>query len=350
MCEPFYYGNCRPTVNFSRNVENENVFDSQDECESTCPNTFPPEIIISQKNITIEVEKDAILRISVNSNPPSQISWEFEGESIEIENAEDENVRSIHQLLDGSLRITKVAISDTGTWTVIANNDLGSIARKDILMKINPRRTNITMTLDKTKTSFIAGASITLSCSAKGFPTPELKWYKNNTPLKSSQKVNITDSNLIILRSESIDKGTYKCTASNEDESVSDEVVVTIEEPQGENIQICEDNPSLANCDMVVRANWCFVGEFPEICCKSCTEAGAKPPAPDTTPSEPESTTIEQPEESTAPLTEGTEELETLDSTNESKEQELDIVVEESEASGDVEESEILEESGEEET
>ena len=138
--------------------------------------------------------------------------------------------------------------------------------------------------------------------------------------------------------------------ASNEHESVSEEIIVTIEEPQGENVQICEDNPSLANCDMIVRANMCFVGEFIEICCKSCTEAGAKPPPPDTTPSEPEPPKIEEKEESTAPLTEGTDELETADLSNESKEEELDNVMEEPEASGDVEESEILEESGEEET
>ena len=102
-------------------------------------------ITLTFQNITIEVENDAVLRISVNSNPPSQISWEFEGESVEIENAEDESVRSIEQLLDGSLRITKVALSDTGVWTAIANNDLGSIARKDIFMEVTPSRTNITV-------------------------------------------------------------------------------------------------------------------------------------------------------------------------------------------------------------
>ena len=102
-------------------------------------------ITLTFQNITIEVEQDASFRISVNSNPPSQITWEFEGESIEIENAEDESVRSIEQLLDGSLRITKVALSDTGTWTVIANNDVGSIARKDIFMEVTPERTNVTV-------------------------------------------------------------------------------------------------------------------------------------------------------------------------------------------------------------
>ena len=68
------------------------------------------------------------------------------------------------------------------------------------------------MTLDKSKTSFIVGTSITLYCTADGFPTPVIKWYKNNTPLKNSNKVNITGSSLVISRVKLIDKGTYKCT------------------------------------------------------------------------------------------------------------------------------------------
>ena len=102
-------------------------------------------IALTFQNITIEVETDVVLRISVHSNPPSQISWEFEAESVEVENGEDDGVRSIEQLIDGSLRITKVSLSDTGVWTVIANNDLESIARKDIFMEVTPSRTNITV-------------------------------------------------------------------------------------------------------------------------------------------------------------------------------------------------------------
>ena len=80
--------------------------------------------------------------------------------------------------------------------------------------------------------------------------------------------------------------------ASNNYESKSDELAVLVEDPKGEPVEICEDNPTLANCEMIVRANWCFVGMFQEICCKSCKEAGAKPPP--TTTSQPPTTEVSE--------------------------------------------------------
>ena len=68
------------------------------------------------------------------------------------------------------------------------------------------------MSLDKSVTSFIAGTRIELKCESEGFPIPVLHWYKNNTPLKSGGKVNLTESTLIVSRADSFDKGTYKCT------------------------------------------------------------------------------------------------------------------------------------------
>ena len=73
----------------------------------------------------------------MNSNPPSQISWEFNGEAVAAEKAE--------QLEDGSLKIPQISMDDAGTWVVIANNDVESIVRKEIFLKVNPERTNITV-------------------------------------------------------------------------------------------------------------------------------------------------------------------------------------------------------------
>ena len=99
----------------------------------------------SFQNITIEVGKDAVLRISVNSNPPSHINWEFEGESV-LE-PDSGNDRSIEQLLDGSLMIKNVALTDTGNWTVIANNEIDNneFVQKNIFLEVTPARTNITV-------------------------------------------------------------------------------------------------------------------------------------------------------------------------------------------------------------
>merc|ERR1719367_2412844 len=320
LCEPFYYGNCKPGLNISSALSkshDQNLFDSQDECERVCPDTFPPEISIKQENYTIEVKQEVILQISVNSNPPSQISWEFNGELVAGGNTE--------QLEDGSLKITEVSMENTGIWVVMANNDVESTIRKEIYLQVDPERTNITMTLEKSKTSFIAGTSIILSCTAEGFPYPEIKWYKNNTPLKNSKKVSINGTSLAISKSKSIDKGVYKCTASNKYESQSDEVAVTVEDPQGEPIEICEDNPTLANCEMIVRANWCFVGMFQEICCKSCKEAGAKPPPTTTSlpPTTVVSETVEATDESAVEVP-TTEESDTVEATNEAAVEDTD--------------------------
>ena len=89
------------------------------------------------QNITAEVKQEVILQISVNSNPPSQISWEFNGESVAAEKAE--------QLEDGSLKIPQISMDDAGTWVVIANNDVESIVRKEIFIQVNPERTNVTV-------------------------------------------------------------------------------------------------------------------------------------------------------------------------------------------------------------
>ena len=50
---------------------------------------------------------------------------------------------------------------------------------------------------------------------------------------------------------------------------------ITVEDPEGEPVKICEDNPDFANCELIVRANYCAkVPFYAENCCKSCTEAG----------------------------------------------------------------------------
>ena len=73
----------------------------------------------------------------MNSNPPSQISWEFNGEAVKGGNTE--------QLEDGSLKITEVSMEDTGIWVIMANNDVKSVMRKEIYLQVDPERTNITV-------------------------------------------------------------------------------------------------------------------------------------------------------------------------------------------------------------
>lgn len=256
--------------------KNENMFDSQEECETVCPNTFPPSIIIADKEVIIEKGQDVIINISVDANPPAEISWEFEGEIVALDHQSDQSGKIISQLEDGSLKIVKATIEDTGNWTVVADNHLGHIVRKTISLEVTPERMPVTATVDKATTTFIVGTSIVLACDVKGFPTPKIQWYKNNTPLQASNKITgVNGGELTVSKVGIIDKGTYKCKASNVHESASDVIVIMVEESEGEPIEICEDSPQFANCGLIVQAGFCKKSPYyAKFCCKSCTDAG----------------------------------------------------------------------------
>ena len=64
---------------------------------------------------------------------------------VETSSVETEGEKSFVQLADGSLKLSKVTEEDTGNWSVLASNDVGSIARKHISLIVTPGRTTVTV-------------------------------------------------------------------------------------------------------------------------------------------------------------------------------------------------------------
>merc|ERR1719510_731542 len=69
ICKPFYYSGCGG---------NDNRFDSLEECEEACPNTFPPEITVAAKVLVVEEGFPAFLSVNVEANPPPIVTWQQE--------------------------------------------------------------------------------------------------------------------------------------------------------------------------------------------------------------------------------------------------------------------------------
>ena len=59
--------------------------------------------------------------------------WQFEDEKVEYSDR-------ISKLLDGSLRIASAEMNDTGSWTIVADNRLGQVARKQVALKVHPNQ------------------------------------------------------------------------------------------------------------------------------------------------------------------------------------------------------------------
>ena len=54
---------------------------------------------------------------------------------------------------------------------------------------------------------------------------------------------------------------------------MDDTIQIFVKKP--ENVEQCDDSPTFANCDLIVKAGYCSKNPFySKFCCASCTEAG----------------------------------------------------------------------------
>ena len=81
----------------------------------------------------IEEAMEALLDVEVEANPPPTVTWQFNGTDLELSDR-------VAQLENNSLQITTAELTDTGTYTIVADNGLGQVARKQIALNVHPSR------------------------------------------------------------------------------------------------------------------------------------------------------------------------------------------------------------------
>ncbi|XP_044730136.1 papilin isoform X2 [Chrysoperla carnea] len=132
-----------------------------------------------------------------------------------------------------------------------------------------PVRTNITLT----KITYAVGEEISIPCNVDGYPIPRVQWFKDNRRIEPSTRFNITEGNrLMIIDAKVSDSGEYRCEAENQYSRNSSSVDIRVQGiyvPPG-----CKDNPFLANCTLIVKANYCSHKYYQRFCCESCVLAG----------------------------------------------------------------------------
>lgn len=115
-CTPFYWSGCGG---------NQNSFVTRDECRSTCPNAFPPELEVITKILNIEEGGEVVLRVNVSGNPSPDVTWRHGEEEVHWDDR-------VEKMADHSVRIVSVVAEDAGTWTIAANNGLGQVVRRQV--------------------------------------------------------------------------------------------------------------------------------------------------------------------------------------------------------------------------
>lgn len=118
-----------------------------------------------------------------------------------------------------TLIINSTILDDSGAYKCVASNDAGkSTSRSDLTVKEREFAPEITGGDDETIYVDL-NQEVNIKVTVKGRPKPEVKWYKDGKPVRTSLNTEVRtrgeSHSFEILRAKPEDAGIYKCEAKN---------------------------------------------------------------------------------------------------------------------------------------
>ncbi|VTJ81530.1 Hypothetical predicted protein, partial [Marmota monax] len=167
----------------------------------------PPPVIQVPNNVTVTPGERAILTCLVVSAVDYNLTWQRNDRDVRL--AEPTRMRTLVNL---SLEIRSVKVSDAGEYHCVVSNEGGAAAASVFLRVQEPPR----VTVMPKNQSFTGGSEVSIMCSATGYPKPKIAWTVNDMFIVGSHRYRMTsEGTLFIKNAVPKDAGIYGCLASN---------------------------------------------------------------------------------------------------------------------------------------
>ncbi|XP_055948498.1 hemicentin-1-like isoform X2 [Argiope bruennichi] len=168
-----------------------------------------------------------------DSNYPMKISWKKNGKTF----SPDATLTHVEFSSDNKqIKIMKSQATDSGIYSCVASNSAGDTEHEvDLLIKapakiVHPSE-NLTSTFVKER------HSITLDCSATGYPQPTIKWYKDGSLISQQHNMSYSTYGKMKIANASVnDTGIYTCIAENDGDTDSKLYNLTVYTPPTINV------------------------------------------------------------------------------------------------------------------
>ncbi|KAM4853982.1 papilin [Thomomys bottae] len=206
-----------------------------------------------------------VLTCRAEGFPPPIIEWQRDGQPVSSPR---------HQLQpDGSLVISHVAVEDGDFYACIAFNGQDRDQRWVQLRVLG----ELTITGLPPTVTASEGDTARLQCVVAG-DNVNIRWSRNGLPVQADgHRVRQSpDGTLMIHNLQTKDEGAYTCSAyrGSQAASRSTEVKVVPPAPAAQPRDLgreCIDQPELANCDLILKAQLCGNEYYSSFCCASCS-------------------------------------------------------------------------------
>uniref|UniRef100_T1JAL8 Down syndrome cell adhesion molecule-like protein Dscam2 n=1 Tax=Strigamia maritima TaxID=126957 RepID=T1JAL8_STRMM len=175
--------------------------------------SVPPRITDTKLVLQIRQGETLILPCAAQGHPPPSYSWLWKKKDGQIMLVrEDGRLNN----LGGSLLIQSGRIEDSGLYTCVVNNSIGSEKAETTLTVTAP----LTARLEPVQQVVDLGRSATLRCITSGYPISSVKWLKDGQSVESTHLRSVTSEIVQILRLRREDMGMYQCVVKNNVETI----------------------------------------------------------------------------------------------------------------------------------
>ncbi|XP_053178575.1 hemicentin-1 [Scomber japonicus] len=160
-----------------------------------------------------------LLTCGVSGIPPPKITWAFNNNIIPV--------HYDHMNGHSELVIERVSKDDSGTYTCVAENSIGTIKSLGFVYVKEPPI--IDGDLHSNRIEPLGGNAI-LNCEVRGDPLPTIQWSKSGINIHISNRIRQLDNgSLAIYGTVSEDAGSYMCVATNDAGVVERSVTLTLQ-------------------------------------------------------------------------------------------------------------------------
>ncbi|XP_016146102.1 hemicentin-1-like [Sinocyclocheilus grahami] len=157
-----------------------------------------------------------LLTCGVAGIPPPKITWAF-----------NNNIIPAHANGHSELVIERVSKDDSGTYSCVAENSVGSIKSLGFVYVKEPPI--IDGDVHSNRIEPLGGNAI-LNCEVRGDPLPTIQWSKKGVNVQISNRIRQLDNgSLAIYGTVSEDAGSYMCVATNDAGVVERTVTLTLQ-------------------------------------------------------------------------------------------------------------------------
>ncbi|KAL9964646.1 hypothetical protein ACROYT_G028320 [Oculina patagonica] len=172
----------------------------------------PQQVTVAPVSADVKLGQSRTLTCNADGFPPPSYSWKFNGK--------------LNGITQNTLTLTNADVNDAGNYTCVAKNSFGS---KEFTKVVNViyRPTVTNFTTGTPGNSVVQGTTVTLTCSANGYPAPTYTIKRGNTVVNSVEGKHVIPN--IQLSAEA---DTYSCEPQNsEGTGPTEQLQITIRVP-----------------------------------------------------------------------------------------------------------------------